>query len=224
MPVTPILGIEIGGGGIPRGILGRIYGMPAVFDIQKVLEGIKKRAERDYAQDILPPPPPRPAPVVRVPAPVVPPPPPPPVIETTPVTTEEEPVSHDWGHLIRQGIGSVTGIETGIESFPWMGTQQLMSGNVSIPSGMPASLPSAAPVLQTMTANGCGLDGQVWSGAAPPKGYKVVNYCGQAVLRKIRRRRRRRLLTASDKSDIAAIVGMVGKGQMASSLISRVAP
>jgi len=60
-----------------------------------------------------------------------------------------------------------------------------------------------------------------WSGGTPPKGYKVVNYCGRGVLRKVRRRRRRRLLTASDSRDIATIVGLVGKGQMASALINR---
>ncbi len=64
-------------------------------------------------------------------------------------------------------------------------------------------------------------DGMTWSGGAPPKGYKVVNSCGVGVLRKVRRRRRRRMLSASDKSDIAAIVSMVGKGQMASALINR---
>ncbi len=70
-------------------------------------------------------------------------------------------------------------------------------------------------------SNLCDLDGEPWTGAPPPKGYKIVNYCGQAVLRKIRRRRRRRMLTVSDKNDIASIVSMVGKGQMASTLINR---
>jgi len=68
---------------------------------------------------------------------------------------------------------------------------------------------------------GADCDGMAWSGGTPPKGYKVVNYCGRGVLRKVRRRRRRRLLTASDSRDIATIVGLVGKGQMASALINR---
>jgi len=72
--------------------------------------------------------------------------------------------------------------------------------------------------------NSCGLDGQNWGGQAPPKGYKVVNYCGAPVLRKIRRRRRRRMLSVSDKNDIASIISMAGKGQLAASLINRTSP
>ena len=64
-------------------------------------------------------------------------------------------------------------------------------------------------------------DGMIWQGGVPPKGYKVVNFCGQGVLRKVRRRRRRRLLTASDKADISYIVATTGKGQLAASLIHR---
>jgi len=79
------------------------------------------------------------------------------------------------------------------------------------------------PVAATME-NACGLDGQNWGGQAPPKGYKVVNYCGVATLRKIRRRRRRRMLSVSDKNDIASIISMAGKGQLAASLINRTSP
>ncbi len=67
----------------------------------------------------------------------------------------------------------------------------------------------------------CDMEDIPWVGGTPPKGYKVVNYCGKGVLRKVRRRRRRRMLTASDASDLATIVGIVGKGQMASSMINR---
>lgn len=117
-------------------------------------------------------------------------------------------MAHDWGHLIRQGIGSLTGITAPAALAP----------SVSTPAGMDASL--AASLAGGGGAAGC--DGMTWAGGAPPKGYKVVrDSCGNGVLRKVRRRRRRRMLSASDKTDIAAIVSMVGKGQMAASLINR---
>ncbi len=128
-------------------------------------------------------------------------------------------MAHDWGHVFRQATGGIIGDLFG-------------GGGASSDFGVP-NFPSSGPVTPDETAmstpavtGGLGpesCEGMIWSGGVPPKGYKVVNYCGRGVLRKIRRRRRRRLLTASDKSDIAAIVGLVGKGQMASSLISRVA-
>ncbi len=128
-------------------------------------------------------------------------------------------MAHDWGHVFRQATGGLL-------------TDLFGGGGASgtIPTGMDAGAfldPGGLTPDQGVTVTG-GLgpescEGMIWSGGTPPKGYKVVNYCGRGVLRKIRRRRRRRLLTASDKSDIAAIVGLVGKGQMASSLISRVA-
>lgn len=122
--------------------------------------------------------------------------------------TEEWNVAHDWGHWIRE---SLTGIAT----------------NVFAPTGAEQTiLPTNGALAQSVAASPNGhaegaCEGMVWSGGAPPKGYKVVNYCGQGVLRKVRRRRRRRLLTASDSRDIATIVGLVGKGQMASALINR---
>ncbi len=125
-------------------------------------------------------------------------------------------MAHDWGHLIRQGIGDVLGVESGTQAY-FPAPTQLMSGNVNLPATLPDQVVQATPIV-----SGTGCDGMEWTGGTPPKGYKVVNYCGRGVLRKIRRRRRRRLLTASDKADIAAIVGLVGKGQMASSLITRV--
>ena len=118
-----------------------------------------------------------------------------------PPPEEGEVVAHDWGHLAREFLGGVVGQAIGS------------------PVGM--APPAFAQGARMALVNGCGLDGQVWGGQAPPKGYKVVNYCGQAVLRKIKRRRRKRLLTASDSQDIATIVGLVGKGQMASALINR---
>lgn len=122
-------------------------------------------------------------------------------------------MAHDWGHLAREVIGGVIGI-----SDP---AAQLYSPAFTQQFGGPMAPSSTAVTVSPSGSVECGLDGQVWGGSAPPKGYKVVNYCGQGVLRKIRRRRRRRILSASDASDIATIVGLVGKGQMASALINR---
>ncbi len=118
----------------------------------------------------------------------------------------EDDMAHDWGHLIRQGIGSITGV-----------TDPGPAGIVQTPEVGVGTVLNPLPMNQA----GGDCDGMAWSGGTPPKGYKVVNSCGRGVLRKVRRRRRRRLLTASDSRDIATIVGLVGKGQMASSLINR---
>ncbi len=124
-------------------------------------------------------------------------------------------MAHDWGHVFRTAAGAIfTPDPFGILGF---GDEPAPVANV--PQTLPGT-PPITPVTGGLGAESC--EGMVWSGGTPPKGFKVVNYCGRGVLRKIRRRRRRRLLTASDKADIAAIVGLVGKGQMASSLITRV--
>ena len=123
---------------------------------------------------------------------------------------EDEPMAHDWGHLIRGGISEIFGLnqpttfapaQTNFQTEAWLQGQNAPAGG---------------------GGGGGGCDGMTWSGGAPPKGYKVVrDSCGNGVLRKVRRRRRRRMLTQGDKSDIASIVSMVGKGQLASSLINR---
>lgn len=118
---------------------------------------------------------------------------------------EDEPMAHDWGHLIRQGIGGVFGLGD---------TSQQLSALPPVDIGPQVLSP-------TNPQNILSCEGMTWSGGTPPKGMKVVNHCGVGVLRKIRRRRRRRMLTASDAADLATIVGIVGKGQMASSMINR---
>jgi len=130
-------------------------------------------------------------------------------VDTAEQDDEEQPMAHDWGHLIRQGIGGIFGLggdDGGGQQFAPL-PPPVLQGGVGLGLG-------------TQVAGG-DCDGMAWSGGTPPKGYKVVNYCGKGVLRKVRRRRRRRLLTASDSRDIATIVGLVGKGQMASALINR---
>jgi len=118
----------------------------------------------------------------------------------------EDDMAHDWGHLVRQGIGAITGVSD--------------PGPNSLAPGIDWTQPVGTGTVLRPGADG-DCDGMQWSGGTPPKGYKVVNSCGVGVLRKVRRRRRRRLLTASDSRDIATIVGLVGKGQMASALINR---
>jgi len=123
---------------------------------------------------------------------------------------EEEPMAHDWGHLIRQGAESIFGL----------------GGNgAALPAAYMGAGTTPAIAATTLTGSGAGgggdCDGMTWSGGAPPKGYKVVrDSCGNGILRKVRRRRRRRMLTSGDKDDIASIVSMVGKGQMAAALIN----
>ncbi len=124
---------------------------------------------------------------------------------------EEDEMAIDWGSLISGGIDLLQG-------------QQVGGGVVGLapPQARDAFLAGGTvPVGGLSQPIGCDMDGIAWVGGAPPKGYKVVNYCGKGVLRKIRRRRRRRMLTASDAADLATIVGIVGKGQMASSMINR---
>ncbi len=130
---------------------------------------------------------------------------------------EDEDVSHTWGHVFREAAGGLA--------------QDLFGGGGSTgtygtapPFTEPfAEFPSGAGVVSPV-GGGLGpeaCEGMIWQGGTPPKGYKVVNWCGKGVLRKVRRRRRPRILTRSDAGDIATIVGLVGKGQMASALINR---
>ncbi len=117
---------------------------------------------------------------------------------------------------------ATTWTEWGIE------TASAIVGNILQPDPAPMGfaptgpLGPSTPTNQTLTAAAmAGCDGMQWSGGTPPKGFKVVNHCGVGVLRRIRRRRRPRIATNSDLADISAIVGIVGKGQLATALISR---
>ena len=131
-----------------------------------------------------------------------------------PEPEEELEMAHDWGHVFRGAAGNVlTGLFGG--------------GGASAPFGVP-NLPTTAELgdggAGTVISGGLGAEaceGMIWTGGTPPKGYKVVHWCGRGVLRKVRRRRRKRLLTASDKADISYIVATTGKGQLAASLIHR---
>jgi len=126
----------------------------------------------------------------------------------------DDDVTHTWGHLILESAGTLIGGWIGDPSPTVYNPPSAFSSGVPGPS-TPANQAATAVAMQT------GCDGMAWSGGTPPKGYKVVNHCGVGVLRKVRRRRRRRMLTASDASDLATIVGIVGKGQMAAQMINR---
>ncbi len=128
--------------------------------------------------------------------------------DTVAQTGDVEVAAHDWGSWIRTGISGLAAGYFGDEGGNGIPTNGAAIQAVAAGGGVPS-------------AAGGACDGMVWSGGVPPKGYKVVNYCGQGVLRKVRRRRRPRLLTRGDSQDIATIVGLVGKGQMASALINR---
>ena len=124
---------------------------------------------------------------------------------------DDEEMAHTWTHWGRELIGGIINPQPGVSIQP-----------INLAPTTP-QLDYTTPTVRTPASGNVSEDcgGMAWSGGTPPKGYKVVNYCGQGVLRKIRRRRRRRMLTASDASDLATIVGIVGKGQMASSMINR---
>ena len=122
-------------------------------------------------------------------------------------------MAHDWGHLFRQVGGDIaTGLFGGGGASAPFSVPNFPTSDGTVP-------PVVAPIAGGLGPEAC--EGMIWTGAAPPKGYKVVNWCGRGVLRKVRRRRRRRILTASDKADISYIISTAGKGQLAASLIHK---
>ncbi len=128
-------------------------------------------------------------------------------------------MAHDWGHVFRQATGGfVGGLFGGGGATGTYGTApQFVEPFAEFPSNGAGAATVASQGITCPTE----CDGMIWAGGVPPAGYKVVNFCGKGVLRKIRRRRRKRLLTASDKADISYIVATTGKGQLAASLIHR---
>lgn len=133
----------------------------------------------------------------------------------TPAQTEDSPeVSHNLGHVATEFLGGLANQYLGQRAASYANT----SGEI-LPGSTAAQL--ATQAAMGGGGNGGGCDGMVWAGGVPPKGYKVVNSCGVGVLRRVRRRRRKRMLTVSDKNDIASIISMVGKGQLAATLMNR---
>ncbi len=127
-------------------------------------------------------------------------------------------MAHDWGHVFRQATGSLVG-----DLFGGGGATGFV-GPANLPPASAIGNGGAAATTNVPVSGGLGVgacDGMIWTGGTPPKGYKVVNWCGAGVLRKVRRRRRKRILTASDKADISYIISTAGKGQLAASLIHK---
>ncbi len=111
----------------------------------------------------------------------------------------EEEMAHDWGHLIRQGIETVTGI----------GQPQVFD-----PPNIIGTLPAPAGGGGGVVIGGGG------GGLCPPSGScggpRYLTYdCKTGQMSVRRRRRRRRLLTDGDKQDLGTIVAMFGKGAAA---------
>ncbi len=127
-------------------------------------------------------------------------------------------MAHDWGHLFREvTAGIVPGLFGGGGASAPFAVPNFPTSATPDPSG--AGAVGAVAVTGGLGPESC--EGMIWTGGTPPAGYKVVNWCGKGVLRKVRRRRRRRILTASDKADISYIISTAGKGQLAASLIHK---
>lgn len=112
----------------------------------------------------------------------------------------EEPVAHDWGHLIRQGIETYTGI----------GAPPVYDPVASLGTGLPAPTGGGGVVIPP------GGGGQLCPPSGSCGGPRYLTYdCKTGQMSVRRRRRRRRLLTDGDKQDLGTIVAMFGKGAAA---------
>lgn len=116
-------------------------------------------------------------------------------------------MAHDWGHFARQGIGSLLGIEDPLQNY----MQSFVAGAgpaTTIPSGLPASLPSAAPVLSSTGGADCG-------------NRRYVTLDRQTGKISCKRRRRRRLLTNRDLADLASLKTITGGGAALNAAVIR---
>lgn len=106
-----------------------------------------------------------------------------------------------WGHLIRQGIGELTGI----------GQQQNIVGG-----------PGAQTAAQTQEWLGAGAGAPVGGGMSVCVTPRYLTYDTKTGKMSIRRRRRRRALcTDKDLACLAQIVAIVGKGQGGNIAVSK---
>jgi len=118
---------------------------------------------------------------------------------------EDEPMAHDWGHLTRQAIGGLFGVDepTGFNA---LGPAFAASGT-TIPSGSAALPPSAAPVISG-TGDGCGN-----------RRYVTLDRTTGKI--SCKRRRRRRLLTNRDLADLASLKTITGGGAALNAAVIR---
>ncbi len=116
-------------------------------------------------------------------------------------------MAHDWGHLIRQGLGAWGGIQQGgDEQFNAMGPI-FAASDTTRPSGRAALPPSAAAVTY---ANGdaCG-------------NRRYVTLDRETGKISCKRRRRRRLLTNRDLADLASLKTITGGGAALNAAVIR---
>ncbi len=129
-----------------------------------------------------------------------------------PLEQEEEPVAHDWGHLLRQGIGEFVGI--GGPSFEQPQFNALgpafAASPTAIPGGAAALPPSAAGYVRNGTVSGqdCG-------------NRRYVTLDRETGKISCKRRRRRRLLTNRDLADLASLKTITGGGAALNAAVIR---
>ncbi len=119
--------------------------------------------------------------------------------------SEEEPMAHDWGHLIRQVGGEWLGVQQE-PAFNAMGPA-FMASPTAIPSGSAALPPSAATVM-----NGTGGD-------CGNRRYVTLDRTTGKI--SCKRRRRRRLLTNRDLADLASLKTITGGGAALNAAVIR---
>ncbi len=129
-----------------------------------------------------------------------------------PINQEEEPVAHDWGHLIRQGIGEFVGI--GGPSFEQQAFQPLgpafAAADTTIPGGRAALPPSAAGYVRNGTVSGTDCGNR-----------RYVTLDRETGKISCKRRRRRRLLTNRDLADLASLKTITGGGAALNAAVIR---
>ncbi len=128
-------------------------------------------------------------------------------LDQEPEPDEDEDMAHDWGHLIRQGVGGILGIESDLAALPVNQFMPQQQPAFTRPSGRAALPPSAAPVNY---ANGdaCG-------------NRRYVTLDRETGKISCKRRRRRRLLTNRDLADLASLKTITGGGAALNAAVIR---
>ncbi len=121
---------------------------------------------------------------------------------------EEEEVAHDWGHLIREGIGSFFEPEQDVRGYG--GLQQIVGSGVGIGPGQ--AIPSGRAALPPMTTTSNGQD---------CGNRRYVTLDRETGKISCKRRRRRRLLTNRDLADLASLKTITGGGAALNAAVIR---